>query len=153
MEHHSGPSSASDVGITKIMNVIKKPAAFINDSIFLSHIHNNFGNASHLSNNKIGPILDCSQINYNMNNGPFADISKNSFYANTSNQVGVASEPTKVYICKWPDCNHTSYRREHFKIHMRKHTGEKPYACSVCNYRCNQKGQLKNHMLMKHNII
>lgn len=58
-----------------------------------------------------------------------------------------------VFVCSWPDCNHTSSRREHFKIHMRRHTRERPYRCDHCDYRCNQKGQLKNHLLFKHSIV
>ncbi|XP_018010408.1 broad-complex core protein isoforms 1/2/3/4/5 isoform X10 [Hyalella azteca] len=58
-----------------------------------------------------------------------------------------------VYTCSWPDCNHTSSRREHFKIHMRRHTRERPFRCDHCDYRCNQKGQLKNHLLFKHSIV
>uniref|UniRef100_A0A2P2I0H5 Protein tramtrack, beta isoform-like n=1 Tax=Hirondellea gigas TaxID=1518452 RepID=A0A2P2I0H5_9CRUS len=63
-----------------------------------------------------------------------------------SNNVG------NIFVCSWPNCNHTSSRREHFKIHIRKHTGEKPYMCIHCDYRCNQKGQLKNHVIFKHSL-
>jgi hypothetical protein len=33
---------------------------------------------------------------------------------------------------------------------MRTHTGDKPFACTVCEYRAARKGDLTKHMKRKH---
>ncbi|XP_052243929.1 PR domain zinc finger protein 5-like isoform X1 [Dreissena polymorpha] len=43
-------------------------------------------------------------------------------------------------------CIDSSKNSGHLKIHMRKHTEERPYTCEVCGYECKQKGNLKRHM-------
>uniref|UniRef100_A0A6P7FMZ7 Zinc finger Y-chromosomal protein-like n=1 Tax=Diabrotica virgifera virgifera TaxID=50390 RepID=A0A6P7FMZ7_DIAVI len=61
--------------------------------------------------------------------------------------------------CKGDDrpkygCSHCKYVTKHksdLVKHLRLHVGQKPFACSECNKQFNQKIQLDNHILTKHN--
>ena len=51
---------------------------------------------------------------------------------------------TPVFTCKL--CSYYNTNKHNFKIHMRTHSGEKPYACHLCCYRGAQKNHLDNHI-------
>lgn len=37
-----------------------------------------------------------------------------------------------------------------FQTHERSHTNDKPYGCTICEYRCTSKGNLNKHMMRAH---
>ena len=56
----------------------------------------------------------------------------------------------KQWLCPFPMCGYETDRESWLKTHMRKHTGERPFACDFCQYRSAQKSNLTVHMRKVH---
>ncbi|KAL1451441.1 hypothetical protein WDU94_005817 [Cyamophila willieti] len=52
------------------------------------------------------------------------------------------------YVCN--QCTYGAYQVASIKAHIFSHTGEKPFACSYCEYACANKSSLYKHMREKH---
>ena len=55
----------------------------------------------------------------------------------------------KTYICEI--CSKRFCEKWLLSRHLRVHTGERPFKCTLCNYSAGQSFNLKRHMAMKHN--
>lgn len=56
----------------------------------------------------------------------------------------------KPFKCSY--CDYASAQSSALKTHIRTHTGEKPFKCEHCVYECATRSNLKQHVQMRHNI-
>lgn len=64
--------------------------------------------------------------------------------------VNMVHETRPQFQCDF--CSKSFKRKETLNVHLRIHTGEKPFPCPRCEYASETKGNLKAHMWRKHKI-
>lgn len=53
----------------------------------------------------------------------------------------------RAFSCNMPKCGRAFKRAEHLKRHMRTHTGEKKYMCSVCDKKFSRSDNVRQHQV------
>ncbi|KAL0085332.1 hypothetical protein J3Q64DRAFT_1678198 [Phycomyces blakesleeanus] len=71
-------------------------------------------------------------------------FSTSSSSSATSNSLNIY--PPFSHVCPVPQCQRQFKRLEHLKRHMRIHTHERPFACSLCTKAFSRSDNLSQHM-------
>ena len=50
----------------------------------------------------------------------------------------------KMRYCSF--CTYSTHSTSHLKVHLRKHTGERPYSCHICPYKASNKSNIERHL-------
>lgn len=80
----------------------------------------------------------------NTGNNPIDNAVSQKLLVSHRGRKKIALDPSKAVHCA--ECMKQFSHDFHLKIHMRSHTGERPYECTVCLKRFTQKGNLDTHM-------
>lgn len=55
------------------------------------------------------------------------------------------------YFC--PFCETKCIEKSKVRRHMRRHTGERPFKCTMCSYSATQNNNLKRHVATVHGVV
>ncbi|GFS81793.1 hypothetical protein NPIL_199931 [Nephila pilipes] len=83
-----------------------------------------------------------------------SDSRSSSTQSISKNQIQLDAHVIKQAGYTLHTCNHCSYatyHKGHFNIHMRVHTGERPFKCYMCEKAFTQKIGLRRHLLCHQN--
>ncbi|CAH8853617.1 unnamed protein product [Trichobilharzia szidati] len=64
--------------------------------------------------------------------------------------IATHDDSEKKYQCQWPNCQRRFCTEETLNLHHSKHTGERPFNCSLCLYNCYDKPSLNEHYQVNH---
>ena len=80
--------------------------------------------------------------------GQFSDATFTSQLTQKSSNVSASSGQSSNWSC--PYCGKLYDAPSLLRIHIRAHTGERPFNCTLCDYRATQKHHIKSHMIRIH---
>ena len=119
--------------VKKSENLISKPPTF--------------ETTSSTSPNKLNTEISKFFTSDNINKNICQKCNKNfSTSGNLRNHIMTIHQNYRPYQCTFPGCTKKYSIESRLQVHIRTHTGTKPYICQICQKSFNEKGNLKTHL-------
>jgi KRAB domain-containing zinc finger protein len=74
------------------------------------------------------------------------DICNKRFAKSRNLRQHITIHSKKTFVCRFQDCGKQFKQLQHLKLHIRKHTGVRPYECKICNKPFKQSANLSYHI-------
>lgn len=76
------------------------------------------------------------------------EICKKNFSTsgNLRNHILTIHQNYRPFICSYPGCTKKYSIESRYQVHLRTHSGKKPFTCQICFKSFNEKGNLKTHL-------
>ena len=140
-------SAGSSHGNAVSVQIRRQTTGNIDSSSYFSttdydQVRNMFLNADELA-----PIRDNDSSTLSLpTSGALVNASSSGTTINTSVAASNSSEGSTNGAGTCPYCQKVYTHRSALKRHLRGHIGQKPYGCTICNYRAIQKSDVTRHM-------
>ena len=67
-------------------------------------------------------------------------------------EKGLSFHKSEAGLYECPYCPHQHKKKSVVRAHVRKHTGEKPYICKHCTFKCANFSWMREHLIKRHNL-